>query len=150
MEQVGWTRHSKPLAMYYRRFDEAPSRPQMSEAMEIEDARQKGIEITSGYQPKEDVPNTYTVGGVRLPRPFKVTRIGPVGLFVKEVGRSEEFYTEMLGFVKTEEVSFKGRRCVFLRAGTEHHSVGLFPKELRQELALSPHTTCMTFGVEVG
>jgi len=150
IEQVGWTRHSKPLAMYYRRFDEAPSLPQMSEAMEIEDARQKGIEITSGYQPKEDLPNTYTVGGVLLPRPFKVTRIGPVGLFVKEVERSEEFYTEMLGFVKTEEVSFKGRRCVFLRAGAEHHSVGLFPKELRPELGLSAHTTCMTFGVEVG
>ncbi len=150
IEQVGWTRHSKPLAMYYRRFDEAPALPQMSEAMEIEDARQKGIDITSGYRPKEDVPNTYTVGGVLLPRPFKVTRIGPVGLFVKEVGRSEEFYTEMLGFVKTEEVSFKGRRCVFLRAGAEHHSVGLFPKELRPELGLSAHTTCMTFGVEVG
>lgn len=150
IEQVGWTHHSKPRAMYYRRFDEAPSLPQMSEAMEIEDALQKGIEITSGYRPKEDLPNTYPVGGVLLPRPFKVTRIGPVGLFVKDVGRSEEFYTGMLGFVKTEEVNFKGRRCVFLRTGTEHHSVGLFAKELRQELELSPHTTCMTFGVEVG
>ncbi len=150
IEQVGWTRHSKPLAMYYRRFDEAPSLPQMSEAMEIEDALQKGIDITSGYRPKEDLPNTYNVGGVLLPRPFKVTRIGPVGLFVRDVGRAEAFYTELLGFVKTEEVNFKGRRCVFLRTGTEHHSVGLFPKELRQELGLSSHTTCMTFGVEVG
>ncbi len=150
IEQVGWTRHSKPLAMYYRRFDEAPSLPQMSEAMEIEDALQKGIDITSGYRPKEDLPNTYNVGGVLLPRPFKVTWIGPVGLFVRDVGRAEAFYTELLGFVKTEEVNFKGRRCVFLRTGTEHHSVGLFPKELRQELGLSSHTTCMTFGVEVG
>jgi catechol 2,3-dioxygenase-like lactoylglutathione lyase family enzyme len=150
IEQVGWTRHSKPLAMYYRRFDEAPSLPQMSEAMEIEDALQKGINITSGYRPKEDLPNTYNVGGVLLPRPFKVTRIGPVGLFVQDVGRAEAFYTELLGFVKTEEVNFKGRRCVFLRAGTEHHSVGLFSKELRQELGLSAHTSCMTFGVEVG
>ena len=95
IEQVGWTRHSKPRAMYYRRFDEAPALPQMSEAMEIEDALQKGIEITSGYRPKEDLPSTYTVGGVLLPRPFKVTRIGPVGLFVKDLGRSEAFYTEI-------------------------------------------------------
>ena len=150
IEQVGWTRQSKPLAMYYRRFDEVPPLPQMSEAMEIEDALQKRIDIFSGYRPKEDLPSTYNVGGVLLPRPFKVTRIGPVGLFVQDVGRAEEFYTEMLGFVKTEEVNFKGRRCVFLRVGTEHHSVGLFARELRQELGLSPHTTCMTFGTEVG
>jgi len=150
IEQIGWTRHSKPLAMYYRRFDEAPALPQMSEAMEVEDARQKTIDITSGYRPTEDLPNTYNVGGVLLPRPFKVTRIGPVGLFVQDIGRAEAFYTEMLGFVKTEEVNFQGRRCVFLRNGTEHHSMGLFPKELRQELGLSAHTSCMTFGVEVG
>jgi catechol 2,3-dioxygenase-like lactoylglutathione lyase family enzyme len=127
IEQIGWTRHSKPLAMYYRRFDEVPALPQMSEAMEVEDARQKKIDITSGYRPMEDLPNTYNVGGVLLPRPFKVTRIGPVGLFAQDVGRAEAFYTEMLGFVKTEEVNFKGRRCVFLRNGTEHHSLGLFP-----------------------
>jgi catechol 2,3-dioxygenase-like lactoylglutathione lyase family enzyme len=150
IEQIGWTRHSKPLAMYYRRFDEAPSLPQMSEAMEIEDALQKGIDITSGYRPKEELPSTYNVGGVLLPRPFKITRIGPVGLFVNDLERSEAFYTEMLGFVKTEEVNFRGRRCVFFRTGTEHHSLGLFPKEVRQELGLSSHTTCMTFGLEVG
>jgi len=39
---------------------------------------------------------------------------------------------------------------VFLRSGTEHHCIGLFPKELRDELELSAHTTCMTFGIEVG
>jgi len=150
IEQVGWTRHSKPMDMYYRRFDEAPSLPQMSETMEIEDALRKGIAITSGYRPKEDLPSTYNVGGVLLPRPFKVTRIGPVGLFVADVDRAEAFYTDLLGFVKTEDVPFKGRRCVFLRSGTEHHSIGLFPRELRPELELSAHTTCMTFGLEVG
>jgi catechol 2,3-dioxygenase-like lactoylglutathione lyase family enzyme len=150
IEQIGWTRHSKPLAMYYRRFEEAPSLPQMSEMMEVEDALHKGIDVTSGYRPKEDLPNTYNVGGVLLPRPFKVTRIGPVGLFVQDVSRAETFYTELLGFVKTEEVSFKGQRCVFLRNGAEHHSLSLLPKELRQELGLSAHSSLMTFGVEVG
>src|SRR2546426_7636184 len=133
IEQVGWTRHSKPRAMYYRRFDEAPSLPQMSEAMEAEDALQKGIDITSGYRPREDLPNTYNVGGVLLPRPFKVTRIGPVGLFVQDVGRAEAFYTELLGFAKTEEVNFKGRRCALLRAGTEHHRGALFATEVRPQ-----------------
>jgi catechol 2,3-dioxygenase-like lactoylglutathione lyase family enzyme len=149
IEQIGWDGRSKPYAMYYRRFEEAPKLPQMSEAMEVADARQKGIEIESGYQYHEPA-GAYDVGGVLLPRPFKVTRIGPVGLFVKDVRRSEEFYVSLLGFVKTEEVNFKGRRCVFLRNGTEHHSLALFAKDLRQELGLSAHTSCMTFGTEVG
>ena len=118
-------------------------------AMEVADARQKGIDIESGYQYHEPA-GTYEVGGVLLPRPFKVTRIGPVGLFVNDAARSEQFYTELLGFVKTEEVSYRGRRCLFLRNGTEHHSLALFPKDLRQELGLSAHTSCMTFGTEVG
>ena len=149
IEQIGWDGRSKPYAMYYRRFDESPRLPQMSEAMEVADARQKGIDIHSGYQ-RHEPAGAYEVGGVLLPRPFKVTRIGPVGLFVNDVPKSEEFYAGMLGFLRTEEVTFRGRRCVFLRNGTEHHSLGLFPKELRQELGLSAHTSCMTFGAEVG
>ena len=85
-----------------------------------------------------------------LPRPFKITKIGPVGLFVADVARAEAFYVEHLGFVKSEETVYRGARCVFLRAGAEHHSVGLFPRELRRTLGLSEHTTCMSFGVEVG
>jgi catechol 2,3-dioxygenase-like lactoylglutathione lyase family enzyme len=149
IEQVGWTGRSKPYAMYYRRFEESPELPQISEAMEVADARQKGIDIESGYQYHEPA-GTYDVGGVLLPRPFKITRIGPVGLFVNDVRRSEEFYGGLLGFVKTEEVNYRGRRCLFLRNGTEHHSLALFPKELRQELGLSAHTSSMTFGTEVG
>lgn len=150
IEQVGWDGKSKPLPMYYRRFDEVPKLPQMSEYMEVEEAIQKGIDVFSGHRYREPLPGAYDVGGVLLPRPFKITRIGPVGLFVKDVAKSVGFYTEMLGFVETEEVSFRGRRCVFLRNGTEHHSLGLFPKDLRQVLGLSAHTSLMTFGAEVG
>jgi catechol 2,3-dioxygenase-like lactoylglutathione lyase family enzyme len=87
---------------------------------------------------------------VLLPRPFKITKIGPVGLFVADVDKAEAFYTQRLGFVNSEESVYQGARCVFLRCGTEHHSIGLFPKELRRPLGLSEHTTCMSFGVEVG
>ena len=31
-----------------------------------------------------------------------------------------------------------------------HHSLALFPKELRATLGLSTHTTCKSFGLEVG
>ena len=150
IEQTGWDGKSKPLPMYYRRFDTVPELPQMPEYMEVEEATQKGIDIFSGHRYREPLPSSYDVGGVLLARPFKITRIGPVGVFVRDVARSQEFYTGMLGFVTTEEVVFKGRRCLFLRNGTEHHSLGLFPKELRQELGLSAHTSLMTFGAEVG
>ncbi len=150
IEQVGWTAQSKPREMYYRGFHEEPSLPQISEQTELEEAIQKGIDVNSGYSYTETLPARYDVEGVLLPRPFKITRIGPVNLFVKDIEKSVEFYTNILGFRITEEVSHRGRKVVFLRNGTEHHSLGLFPKALRQELGLSSHTTCMSFGVEVG
>jgi catechol-2,3-dioxygenase len=87
---------------------------------------------------------------VLLPRPFKITKIGPVGLFVEDVDRAERFYTEQAGFVRSEETAYRGARCVFLRCGAEHHSLALYPKELRRALGLSERTSCMSFGVELG
>src|SRR5438093_2234697 len=150
IEQVGWNGNSKPRAMYYRGFQEKPELPQLSEAAEVADAEQKGVDIFSGHRPA--APNggaTYDVDGVLLPRPFKITKIGPVGLFVEDVGRAEAFYTERVGFTRSEESQYQGGRCVFLRCGAEHHSLALYPRELRATLGLSPHTTCMSFGVEL-
>ena len=45
IEQIGWLGRSKPQAMYYRKFSEEPSLPQMSEEAEVEEAVQKGIDI---------------------------------------------------------------------------------------------------------
>ena len=55
----------------------------------------------------------------------------------------------MLGLTKTEEVRHRGHRCVYLRCGTDHHCVGLFPLALRQELGLNASTTLMSIGVQV-
>ena len=150
IEQIGWNQMSKPRDMYYRGFREKPSLPQMSEITEVAEALDKGIDIVSGHRTRETADETFEVEGVLLPRPFKITKIGPVSLFVADVDRSERFYVEHLGFVKSEEVTYQGQRCAFLRCGAEHHSVGLFPRELRGRLGLSEHTTCMSFGVEVG
>ena len=150
IEQIGWNQVSRPVDMYYRGFREKPSLPQASESAEVAEALDKGIDIFSGHRFRETFPETYDVEGVLLPRPFKITKIGPVGLFVADVERAEDFYTRHLGFTMSEETTYRGARCVFLRCGAEHHSVGLFPKELRRALGLSEHTTCMSFGVEVG
>jgi catechol 2,3-dioxygenase-like lactoylglutathione lyase family enzyme len=151
IEQVGWNDLSKPRAIYYRAFREEPPLPQMSEIAEVAEAlHDKNLDIFAGHRYEETLPATYDVEGVLLPRPFKITKIGPVHLFVEDVDTAEAFYTETLGFVKTEESVYGGARCVFLRTGTEHHSLALFPRQLRAALGFSPHTTCKSFGVEVG
>jgi catechol 2,3-dioxygenase-like lactoylglutathione lyase family enzyme len=150
IEQIGWQQMSKPTEMYYRGFRESPSLPQASESAEIQEALDKGIDIFSGHRSRPTLPETYDVEGVLLPRPFKITKIGPVALFVADVDAAERFYTERLGFVTSEETTYRGGRCVFLRCGTEHHSLALFPKELRQTLGLSAHTSSMSLGIEVG
>jgi len=150
IEQIGWNQASKPQVMYDRGFRDKPALPQIAESAEVAQAIDKGVDLLSGHRTRHALPATYDVEGVLLPRPFKITKIGPVSLFVDDVDRAEAFYTQHLGFVTSEQTVCRGARSVFLRCGTEHHSVGLFPKELRRTLGLSEHTTCMSFGVEVG
>ena len=150
IEQVGWNQLSKPRDMYYRGFNEKPSLPQMSEAAEVAEAREKSIDVYSGHRPQQTLPATHDVEGVLLPRPFKITKIGPVALFVDDVDSAEAFYTQRLGLTRSEDIDYKGARCSFLRCGLEHHSLALFPKELRKTLGLRADTTCMSFGVELG
>ncbi len=150
MEQIGWDGRSKPESMYYRAFRETPELPQISEEQEVRDAIAKGVDINAGNVIQDRTGEEYIVAGTRLPRPFKVTNIGPMSLFVTDVGASEAFYTQTMGFIRTETVTWKGHRCVFLRNGSEHHSLSLFPKALRSELGLNPDTSCASMGVEVG
>lgn len=150
MEQVGWQRQSRPAAMYYRGMKERPSLPQMGEAAEIAEALAKGIDINSGHRWQETLEPRFDVGGVLLPRPFKVTRIGPIAIFVADVARSADFYTRLLGFELTEDSVVEGERCLYLRAGTEHHALALIPKALRAKLGFSAHSTLASFGLEVG
>ena len=88
IEQIGWNQLSKPTEMYYRGFRETPSLPQASEITEVAEALDKGIDIISGNRTREALDETYDVEGVLLPRPFKITKIGPVGLFVADVARA--------------------------------------------------------------
>lgn len=150
IEQIGWNRRSKPKEMYYRIFHEEPALPQMSEAAEVAEAMDQGIAVDSGFRAVETLPAKYDVEGVLLPRPFKITKIGPVNLFVQDMNAALNFYVNHLGFIVTEETECLGQRLYFLRSGAEHHSLALFPKPLREKLGCSPHTTSASFGVEVG
>src|SRR5437016_4737439 len=81
IEQVGWNDLSKPRAIYYRGFRQEPPLPQMSENAEVVEAlHDKGVDIFGGHRYEEKLPATYDVEGVLLPRPFKITKNGPVPL----------------------------------------------------------------------
>ena len=149
IEQIGWNGHSKPRSMYDRGFDKPPELPQIAEFDEVEQARAKGIDIFSGYRYTDKLPASYDVDGVLLPRPFKIVRLGPVYLFTEDLDRAAAFYRETMGFTLTEGVIWRGERCLFLRANTEHHSVALLPLKLRETLGLSPHSKCAAFGLQL-
>jgi catechol 2,3-dioxygenase-like lactoylglutathione lyase family enzyme len=149
MEQLGWDRGSKPLPLYSGRYREPPVLPHISETAEVAAALANGVDLGAGFRPTATVPDTYAVGGVLLPRPFKITRLGPVALYVKDLERSVRHYTDVLGFTTTEEVEIGGCRCVFLRVGTEHHSLALLPVELRPQVTPAFSSTCMALGLEV-
>jgi hypothetical protein len=102
-----------------------------------------------GHRWVDGLPKTYDVGSVLLARPFRPVRVGPVSQFVEDLA-AERFYTDRLGLVKSEEATIEGHRAVFLRANTEHHSIGLFPLELRRALGAGDHSTLLAFGVQVG
>ena len=151
MEQVGLLGSSKPREMYDRRFESVPSLPQISDLQEIANARGRGVDVQGGYRIRDLATDaTFNVGGVLLPRPFKISKAGPVGLFVDDVASTELFYTETMGFTTTERVQWEGHACAYMRHGTDHHSLKLYPKALRKKLGLSEHTDCASIGLQVG
>ncbi len=150
IEQIGWNLRSKPPGVRKRGFHDKPELPQICEYQELEDFKAEGMDLEAGHHHVEKGPFKYDVGGVMLARPFKVIKIGPVRLFVRDLEKCLEFYTKVLGLRVTEEIEYEGHRCVFLRVNTEHHSLALYPVALREKLGLSPHTSCMSFGNQLG
>lgn len=149
IEQIGWTGHSKPRAMYDRGFDKPPELPQIAEFDEVQQAQASGIDMYSGYRHVDALPATYDVDGILLPRPFKIVRMGPVYLFTEDLEKTLSFYRDSLGFAVSEESSSQGERCVYLRCNTEHHSVALLPMPLREKLGFSRHSKFAALGLQL-
>src|SRR5699024_5569497 len=101
-EQVGWNGLSKP-EVTWPWANEHPELPYKSEADEILEFTNDGVDPDSGFRWVDDRPKNFDVGGVNLALPFKPTRIGPVNIFVEDVEEAVKFYTEKLGFVVSEE-----------------------------------------------
>ncbi|MGZ8454654.1 MAG: VOC family protein [Candidatus Binatia bacterium] len=149
IEQIGWDGYSKPKSMYDRAFDKPPELPQISEFDEVEQAKAKGIDPTTGFRHVDNLPASFDVDGILLPRPFKIVRLGPVYLFADDMAAAEKFYRQRMGFTLTEEVIWQGHRCLFFRCNTEHHSLALFPTAARAPLGLSGHSKNAALGLQL-
>jgi catechol 2,3-dioxygenase-like lactoylglutathione lyase family enzyme len=151
MEQVGWDRRSKPFAAFGQYLTSVlPALPQPAELDEIRSVVSSGADTGSGNQWDDVRPAVHNVGGVLLPRPFRVVNSGPISLFVADLDASVAFYRDRMGLAVTEESDCLGQRVVHLRTGTEHHTITLLPVELRKALGLDPRTTLMGYGLQVG
>src|SRR5437667_12695544 len=84
----------------------------------------------------------YDVGGVMLPRPFKIRRLGHFGFNVFKLAEGVEFYTNLLGFRLSDTLDFSKApwfpkdadlgdpRGYFMRYGTDHHAFVLVNKHV--------------------
>jgi catechol 2,3-dioxygenase-like lactoylglutathione lyase family enzyme len=151
MEQIGWDGKSKPFSMHDRGFHQAPQLPQIPEDEEVRASALRGDDLLSGSALRDALPAAaYEVEGIMLPRPFKVIKGGPISLFVRDVDAAARFYTHQLGLRISEETVWQNHRCVFLRANTEHHTIALYPIELRASLGLRADSTTFAVAFQVG
>jgi len=148
IEQISWNGYARPIAMRHGTAL-APSEAQLPDYQLITDDINKGIPVLDGVRHVSAMPLKYNVDGVLLPQPFKITRVGPVKLFVDDYEKLKRWHTEVLGFTLTEEVQWQGERCAFLRCNNEHHSLGIFPKSWRKKLGLSEATSNLSFGLQL-
>src|SRR5665213_1702092 len=151
MEQIGWDGKSKPFSMHDRGFHQAPQLPQIPEDEEVRASALRGDDLLSGSALRDALPAAaFEVEGIMLPRPFKVIKGGPISLFVRDVDAAVRFYNRQLGLRISEETAWQSHRCVFLRANTEHHTIALYPIELRASLGLRADSTTFAVAFQVG
>jgi catechol-2,3-dioxygenase len=148
IEQISWNGYARPVAMRHGTAV-APSEAQLPDYRLITDDIDKGIPVLDGARYVSAMPLKYNVDGVLLPQPFKITRVGPVKLFVDDYEKLTRWHTAVMGFTLTEEVRWQGERCAFLRCNNEHHSLGIFPKSWRKKLGLSETTSNLSFGLQL-
>src|SRR5688572_794555 len=148
IEQVNWNGYARPVAMRHGTPD-PPDEPQLPDYELVSADIEKGINVLDGRRVISSMPLKYNVDGLLLPQPFKITRIGPVNLFVDDYESTKRWHEQVMGYTLTEEAEWQGERCAFLRCDNEHHPLGLFPKSWRKKLGLSPDTSSMSFGLQL-
>ena len=140
IEQIGWNRLSKPRDMYYRGFQEKPELPQMSEAAELAEAAARASTSIRAISRTARCRRPIDVDGRLLPRPFKITKIGPVRLFVDDVDQAEAFYTRHLGFTAARRPSIAAPAACSCAAAPSTTALALYPEGIARRRWASAST----------
>ena len=48
----------------------------------------------------------FLIGGIRLPRPFRVRRLGHFGVYVNDPDAIQDFYCRLLGFHVADQIDY--------------------------------------------
>ena len=81
IEQIGWDGYSKPKLSWVA-VRQAAAAASSIRVRRSPGGAAEGVDIRSGVR-AEEADETFDVGGVLMARPFKITRIGPIRLFVR-------------------------------------------------------------------
>jgi catechol 2,3-dioxygenase-like lactoylglutathione lyase family enzyme len=151
MDQIGWDGVSKP----YEICPDGDPLPEIDGVAEpdfpmAKAAIEGGLDLKKGLHQRPFGTPKYDVGGVKLARPFRIVRNGPIGIFAADMAAATAFYRDAMGLTVTETVTYDGHECVFLRANTEHHTIALYPLALRAALGMRKDSICMSYGMQVG
>ena len=108
----------------------------------------------------------FVVGGVELDRPFRVRGLGHFGFNSQRIEEAIRFYSDLLGFAKSDVGDLSGALtteelaqvegppiAAFLRHKTDHHSLVLFSRSAREAIQkgrFSPEMTINQLAWQVG
>ena len=100
--------------------------------------------------PKTASDGSFLVGGIALPRPFQIRRLGHFGLDMNDVLLARDFYERLMGFRVSDHLQLGARlkeedrgkfgheTGYFMRHGTDHHSFVIFPRPVRRSGGAGP------------
>lgn len=151
MDQIGWSGISKPFDL---QSEPDTDLPPVGGAIEPDFPAMRagiaaGADLREGLHQRPWPEARFVVDGVRLPRPFRIVANGPVGLFVADVEATLAFYRDAMGFRLTERLDYQGHGCAFLRTGTDHHAIALYPLAVRDLLGLTRPSIVACHGLRV-
>jgi catechol 2,3-dioxygenase-like lactoylglutathione lyase family enzyme len=151
MDQIGWDGLSKPAALWPA--DDLALPPSggaiNADYPVVANALSAGLALRPGTYQRSWPSERCNVDGVMLARPFRIVRNSPIGLFVPDMAQALDFYRDRLGLTLTESTQLRGNDCHFLRAGTEHHAIALFPLAVRTEMGHAGTSLCSHYGMQL-
>ena len=149
IEQISWNGYARPAPMRHG-TPNPPTEPQLPDYELVRADIEKGINVLDGCRSVSAMPLKYNVDGVLLPQPFKITRVGPVKLFVDDYETLKHWHERSPGLHPDGRSRMARRtRALTCAATTSIIRLGSFPKSWRKKLGLSEETSNMSFGLQL-